>query len=91
MPHALHLPPETEALARKLAAAQGVTIDQAVAKAVEETAARAGLATPAKRKLTPEERFAKMDEISRRHVARPLFDTRTADEIIGYDEFGIPR
>lgn len=91
MPHTLHLPPETEALAEKLAAAQGVTVDEAVAKAVEETALRAGLAVAPKRKLSREELIARMDEISKRSAALPVYDTRSDDEIIGYDEFGIPR
>lgn len=90
MPLDVHLPPEIEALADKLASAQGVTVEQAVAKAVEESAARAGLTAAPKRKLSREELIAKVDEISRRSAALPVFDTRTDDEIIGYNEFGVP-
>jgi len=40
--------------------------------------------------LDAEERFAAMMEISRRCAALPELDPRSADEIIGYDENGIP-
>lgn len=40
--------------------------------------------------LSPEERFAAMLEISRRCAALPELDPRSADEIVGYDENGIP-
>jgi antitoxin VapB len=33
----------------------------------------------------------KVDAISREIAALPVLDSRTADEILGYDEFGIPR
>ena len=41
--------------------------------------------------LTADERFAAMMEISRRCAALPELDPRSADEIVGYDESGIPR
>ena len=41
--------------------------------------------------LTADERFAAMLEISRRCAALPELDPRTADEIVGYDENGIPK
>jgi antitoxin VapB len=37
-----------------------------------------------------DERFTAMMEISRRCAALPELDPRSADEIIGYDENGIP-
>jgi len=40
--------------------------------------------------LSAEERFAAMLEISRRCAALPELDPRSADEIVGYDENGIP-
>ena len=33
----------------------------------------------------------KVDAISRQIAALPVLDSRTDDEILGYDEFGIPR
>ena len=41
--------------------------------------------------LTADERFAAMMEISRRCAALPELDPRSADEIVGYDENGIPK
>jgi len=41
--------------------------------------------------MTADERFAAMMEISRRCAALPELDPRSADEIVGYDESGIPR
>jgi len=32
-----------------------------------------------------------LDELSRQFAALPLLDTRSIDEIIGYDEFGVPK
>jgi hypothetical protein len=32
-----------------------------------------------------------VDAITRKLAALPVLDSRTADEILGYDEFGIPR
>lgn len=40
--------------------------------------------------LSADQRFAAIMEISRRCGALPELDPRSADEIIGYDENGIP-
>ena len=32
-----------------------------------------------------------LDELSRHFVSLPVLDTRSIDEIIGYDEFGVPK
>ena len=34
--------------------------------------------------------MAKIRELQARVAALPVLDTRTADEILGYDEFGLP-
>jgi hypothetical protein len=41
-------------------------------------------------KLTPEQRakLHKLEEISRRTAALPILDTRTDDEILGYNDRG---
>ena len=39
---------------------------------------------------SPEERFAAIMEISRRCAALPELDPRSADDIVGYDENGLP-
>ena len=41
--------------------------------------------------LTRDELIARMEEISVRSAARPLADPRSINEIIGYDDFGLPR
>ena len=76
---------EAERLARELAACTGETLTEAVLTALRE-------------RLTREQgRVRKpklMDEllaISDRCAALPDSDTRTPEEIIGYDEHGIPR
>ncbi len=77
--------PETERLARELAKETGETITQATRKALEERLLRA---RGRKRKGDLVEEIM---EISRRCAALPDLDTRSADEILGYDEIGVPR
>ncbi len=43
-----------------------------------------------KRKLSREEKLKKLTEISDHAAALPVFDPRSPDEIIGYDENGLP-
>jgi antitoxin VapB len=59
----------------------GVTLTDAVISALEDKLQR----TP-----RPLDRAA-IDEICARMDALPVIDDRTPDEILGYDEFGIPR
>ena len=40
---------------------------------------------------TPEDIERSLNEIVMRVAALPVLDSRSADEIIGYDEFGVPR
>lgn len=42
------------------------------------------------RALTQEEKRARIEEISRRSAALPVLDKRSEDEILGYDENGLP-
>ena len=77
--------PEADRLARELAACTGETLTEAVLTALRERLRREQ-GRVSKPKL--------MDEllaISDRCAALPDFDTRTPEEIIGYDEHGIPR
>lgn len=78
----LTLSPETEALVRARAAAAGKTPDEVIREAVS-----ARPATPTSRR----DRIALMEAISLRCAALPLLDSRSAEEIIGYDECGVPR
>ena len=78
--------PETDRLARELAALTGETMTQAIRTALAERLER-------KRGQRQEEikrkRRAVM-EILEEIWALPVLDDRPADEIIGYDEHGLP-
>ncbi len=75
---------ETHALAKELAGITGENLTQAVRRAVRERLAR----TRASRdgtSLTDE-----LDRIALHCASLPKRDGRSADDIIGYDERGIP-
>lgn len=75
---------EADRLARELASRTGETITQAVVKALRERLDRECSKTSLDLK---DEIMA----ISRRTAAMPRKTGRSADEIIGYDEHGLPR
>ncbi len=77
--------PETDRLARQLAAATGEGLTEAIDKAVRERLER--LRPKRKGKSLAE----RLDTIARHCAAAPELDPRSADEIIGYDEHGLPR
>lgn len=82
---ALHIKdPDTDRLARCLAKVTGESLTEAGNKAL-----RARLEQETRRRGKPIDR-AKVDEIVKRIVARPVLDDRPADEIMGYDEHGLP-
>ena len=76
--------PDTDMFARRLANLTGRSITDAVKLAIKEA-------------LDKEERRqgkASWEEIQaflKRAQSRPIVDPRTADEILGYDERGLPR
>lgn len=75
--------PETDRLARALAAATGESLTEAIRRALEERLARE----------THRSRRGFDAEIRRiqEYVARlPVLDPRSAEEILGYDEHGLP-
>ncbi|NRP74888.1 Antitoxin VapB [Ensifer psoraleae] len=75
---------ETERLAKALAEKTGETITMATRRALEERLRR--LANAGNRDVLLEELAA-----SRRRWAKlPVLDNRSADEILGYDENGLP-
>lgn len=92
----LQLTPEIEQLARKVAARLGRRPEDVIRTAIEHEA-RAGRILPWRRPDrepsigTKEEFFARLDEIALRSAARQVVDPRSDDEIIGYDDFGLPR
>lgn len=75
---------ETDRLARELAAATGESITVAARRALEERLQR----VRARASVQPTQQ--QLDELVRRGRARRLTDTRTSDEIVGYDEHGLP-
>lgn len=77
--------PETERLATELAKETGETKTEAVTKALRHRLAR-----------VRRERFGprlahELDAIARHCAALPVLDDRTPDEILGYDDRGLPR
>lgn len=76
---------ETERLARELARRTGENITTATRRALEERLHRVS-SHPKQRQL-----LAGLSEIRRRWAAMPQVDRRGADEIIDYDENGLPR
>ena len=77
--------PETERLARKLAQLTGENITNATRRAIEE---RLRLVGGQSRNAAL---LADMAEIRHRWTTMPILDNRTSDEILGYDEHGLPR
>jgi antitoxin VapB len=76
--------PETDRLARELASITGENLTTAVANALSERLERVrGL--PGSQDLV-----AELIAIARRAAAMPVLDDRPEEEIIGYDEYGLP-
>jgi antitoxin VapB len=77
--------PETERLAKNLAQLTGESITTATKRAIEERLRRvSGHA----RKATL---LTDLFEIRQRWAAMPVLDDRTAEDILDYDEQGLPR
>ena len=76
--------PEADRLARELAARTGETLTQAVVVALRERLARE---TGRTRSIPLREELA---AIRQRCAVLPVLDTRSADEILGYDGRGLP-
>jgi antitoxin VapB len=82
--------PETERLAKEVAKAKGKPVAIVVRDAIEASAREAGLLVARPRRLTAAEKRNRLLQISERSAARPIIDARTPDEILGYDERGLP-
>lgn len=77
--------PEADRLAHELAKATGVSLTEAVTIALRERLAT--VRRHSKRDLLHAE-VAKIQEFV---ASLPNLDSRTDEEILGYDEFGLPR
>lgn len=76
---------DTERMAREVAAKTGESITEAIQKSLEERLARL------RQEKQSRVALAQIEEILRRVDQLPILDARTPEEIIGYDENGIPR
>ena len=78
--------PEADKLARDLAQRTGESLTQAVITALRERLLREQRKDEAIDSLVEE-----VMDIGRHCAALPLLDARSPDEIIGYDEHGLPQ
>ena len=78
--------PATHALARRLAAATGESLTEAVRQAVAERLTRVERTAV----QASEDLVARLDAIARHCGALPALRQRSEDEILGYDERGLP-
>ena len=76
-------------LARQLAAARGISLEEAVKLALEESSKEIPH-TVASNRLAKDELIRRLEEISARCGARPLVDPRSPDKLLGYDAFRHP-
>lgn len=76
---------ETEALARELAARTGESLTEATKQALKDRLRRLPSSEEDKARL-----LADMEAIRHRIGKLPILDHRSADEILGYDENGLP-
>lgn len=77
---------EADRLARELAKATGETLTEAIVNALRERLARQRRTRP-----VPLGAVEILTEAQERLARLPVLDSRTADEILGYDEKGLPR
>ena len=75
---------ETEELAQELASLTGETKTEAVRRALRDQLVRL------RRELKGRRLADELDEIALRCAGLPVLDPRSADEILGYDENGLP-
>lgn len=83
---------ETEEVVRRLAQRTGLSITEAVRQAAADKLRRMDAEHEDRlARMTPEQlaKFRKIEEISKRAASRPILDTRTEDEILGYNDKGI--
>jgi len=77
--------PETDRLARALAEATGESITEAIRRALEERLGRESERVSYERMRTDVRR------VQERIASLPVLDSRSADELLGYDEHGVPK
>jgi antitoxin VapB len=75
---------ETEKLARQVSRLTGETLTEAIGKSLEERLQRL------RRDRSPDQIRGEIGKILARVHALPVLDERPEEEILGYDENGIP-
>ena len=73
--------PAARRLAEKVSKKMGVTLTEAVIRSLEDQL---------RARARPID-WKKVEAIQKEIAALPILDSRTDEEILGYDEFGIPR
>jgi antitoxin VapB len=76
--------PETDRLAREVAKLAGESLTEAVRTALAERLQR-----ERRKRGRAESLVERLNEIARHCASLPNYDTRTPDEIIGYDDKGM--
>ncbi len=76
--------PDTERLARRIARVTGETLTETIQRSLQQRLER--LPQRRRGRIMTE----KLQEILRRVDALPTLDTRSEDDILGYDSHGIP-
>ena len=76
---------QAERLAREVAAKTGESLTGAIQRALEERLERL------KQQRRSQIVLSQLEDILRRVDRLPILDSRTPDEILGYDELGLPR
>lgn len=79
--------PEADRLAERVAFLAGETKTAMIVQALRERLEREHAA----RDRTPPRLADRLDEIARHSAYLPVLDPRPADEILGYDDTGLPR
>jgi antitoxin VapB len=77
--------PEADKLARELAAVTGETMTEAVIVSMRERLKRETIRREDKQQLVED-----LMAIGRHCASLPVYDDRSADEILGWDENGLP-
>jgi antitoxin VapB len=78
--------PEADRIARELAQETGESITEAVLQSLKERLER----KKRQRKVEVDRRVAAAMEVVRHAATLPILDPRSPDEILGYDENGLP-
>lgn len=73
---------EADRLARELAAVTGESLTEAVTKALRERLSRES--------LSKQEYVDRLLRLGDEYATHPVADPRSPEEILGYDEYGLP-